>query len=114
MVLYATPIVTTAEDGSVHIDVPTITPEYIDARLAELSVFKQINYNSEEVVSASNNFSSKEDAKKRLKATLGVGPAEANFLLDLTIEELILYFNKDNCEAEIRRWEALKDILAAQ
>ena len=97
-----------------HIDVPTITPEYIDARLAELSVFKQINYNSEEVVSALYNFSSKEDAKKRLKATLGVGPAEANFLLDLTIEELILYFNKDNCEAEIARWEALKDILAAQ
>ena len=114
MELYAKPIINTTDDGSVHIDVKTITPEYVDTRLAELAVFKQIKYNSEEVVSVLYNFSSKEEARKRMKATLGVGPAEADFLLELTIEELVYYFDKDNCEAEIKRWKALKALLVAQ
>lgn len=114
MVLYAKPIVTTAEDGSMHIEVSTITPDYIDTHLAELAVFSQINYNIEEVVSAVQNSSSNEETKKRLKYTLGIDPAEADFLLDLTFEELAYYFQKESCEAEIKRWTALKDLLTAQ
>ena len=110
MELYAKPIVTTAADGTVHATVPAITLDYIDARLAGLAVFEQINYNIEETVSAVQNSPSNEAAKKRLKTTLGVGSVEADFLLDLTLEELAYYFQKENCEAEIRRWKALKEI----
>lgn len=55
MELYGKPIITTSEDGSINIKVLPITPEYIDARLAELAVFGQINYNIEEVVAAVQN-----------------------------------------------------------
>lgn len=45
MELYGKPIITTSEDGTINIKVLPITLEYIDARLAELAVFGQINYN---------------------------------------------------------------------
>ena len=51
MELYGKPIITTSEDGTINIKVLPITPEYADARLAELAVFELINYNIEEVVS---------------------------------------------------------------
>lgn len=114
MELYAKPIVTTLDDGTINIKVQPITPEYIDVRLAELAVFEQINYNIEEVVSAVQNTSSQKQASKRLRSTLGIGPAETNFLLDLTIEELAYYFQKENCKAEIKRWNALKELLSVQ
>lgn len=111
MDLYAKPIITTQEDGTINIKVLPITPEYIDTRLAELAVFKQINYNIEEVVSTVRNSASQKQAAKRLKATLGIGPAEADFLLDLTIEEMAYYFDRDNCEKVIAKWSKLKEVL---
>ncbi len=114
MELYAEPIITTSDDGTINIEVRPIMPEYIDTRLAELAVFEQINYNIEEVVSTVKNSPSQKQASKRLRSTLGIGSAEADFLLDLTIEEMAYYFNKENCKAEINRWEALKAMLDAQ
>lgn len=111
MELYAKPIITTSDDGTISIKVLPITPEYIDTRLAELAVFGQINYNIEEVVAAVQNAASLKQAAKRLKTTLGIGPAEADFLLDLTIEEMAYYFDRDNCEMEIAKWNKLKVLL---
>ncbi len=114
MELYAKPIITTSDDGVINIEVRPITPEYIDTRLAELEVFEQIKYNIEEVVSTVKNSPSQKQASKRLRSMLGIGLVEADFLLDLTIEEMAYYFNKENCKAEIGRWEALKAIVAVQ
>ena len=111
MELYGRPIITTSEDGTINIKVLPITPEYIDTRLAELSVFGQINYNIEEVVSTVQNSASQKQAANRLKTTLGIGPAEADFLLDLTIEEMAYYFNRENCEKETVKWSKLKEVL---
>ena len=111
MELYGKPIITTSEDGTINIKVLPITPEYIDARLAELAVFGQINYNIEEVVAAVHNAPSLKQAAKRLKTTLGIGPAETDSLLDLTIEEMAYYFDRDNCEKEIAKWNKLKVLL---
>lgn len=111
MELYGKPIITTSEDGTINIKVLPITPEYIDTRLAELAVFGQINYNIEEVVSTVQNSPSEKQASKRLRSILGIGPAEANLLLDLTIEEMAYYFNRENCENEIDKWSNLKVLL---
>lgn len=111
MDLYAKPIITTQEDGTISIKVLPITPEYIDTRLAELAVFGQINYNIEEVAAAVQNAASPKHAAKRLKATLGIGPAEADFLLDLTVEEMAYYFNRENCEKGMAKWSKLKEVL---
>ena len=111
MELYGKPIITTSEDGTINIKVLPITPDYIDTRLAELAVFEQINYNIEEVVSAVQDSASPKQAAKRLKTTLGIGPAEADFLLDLTFEEMAYYFNRENCEKEIAKWSKLKEVV---
>jgi len=58
MELYAKPIITTSDDGTISIKVQPVTPEYIETRLAELAVFGQINYNIEEVVSTVQNAAS--------------------------------------------------------
>ena len=39
MELYAKPIITTSDDGTISIKVQPVTPEYIETRLAELAVF---------------------------------------------------------------------------
>lgn len=113
MDLYGKPIITTSEDGTINIKVLPITPEYIDTRLAELDVFGQINYNIEDVVAAVQNAASPKQAAKRLKTTLGIGSAEADFLLDLTIEEMAYYFNRENCEKEMAKWSKLKECACA-
>lgn len=111
MELYSKPIITTSDDGTINIKVQPITPEYIEIRLAELAVFGQINYNIEKVVSTVQNAPSQKQASKRLRSTLGIGPAEADFLLDLTIEELAYYFNRENCDKEISKWNKLNSLL---
>lgn len=111
MELYAKPIVTTAADGTVHTTVQAITPEYIDARLAELAIPAEFNYDVREYESLIQNASSRKDAFDRLKWRFGFGPQESEFLLSLTIEEKKVYFVQENCEAEIRRWKALKEII---
>ena len=111
MELYSKPIITTTDDGTINIKVQLITPEYIETRLAELAVFDQINYNIEEVVSTVQHSPSQKQASKRLRSTLGIGSAEADFLLDLTIEEMAYYFNQDNCNKEISKWDKLKELL---
>ncbi len=111
MELYAKPQITTSDEGSINIEVRHVTPEYIDTRLAELAVFGQINYNIEEVVSTVQNSPSEKQASKRLRSILGIGPAEADFLLDLTVEEMAYYFNRENCEKEMAKLSKLKEVL---
>ena len=114
MELYAKPIETTAKDGSIRIEMPRITLEYIDARLAELAIPKEFNYDYREYESVVQHASSHEDAISRLKWRFGIYPQEAEFLLGLTTEEKRTYFIRENCEAEIARWEVLKKALTVQ
>lgn len=111
MELYSKPIITTSDDGTISIKVQPITLEYIETRLAEFAVFCQINNNIEAVASAVQNAPSQKQASKRLRSTLRIGPAEADFLLDLTIEEMAYYFNQENCDKEISKWNKLNSLL---
>ena len=114
MELYAKPIETMAKDGSIRIEMPRITLDYIDARLAELAIPKDFNYEYREYESVVQNASSHQDAIDRLKWRFDIYPQEAEFLLSLTTEEKRTYFIRENCEAEIARWEALRKVLAVQ
>ena len=114
MELYAKPIETTTKDGSVRIEIPRITLDYIDARLAELAISKDFNYDYREYESVVQYASSHQDAIDRLKWRFDLYPQEAEFLLGLTAEEKRIYFIRENCEAEIARWEVLRKILAVQ
>lgn len=114
MELFAKPIETTAKVGSIRIELPRITLEYIDARLAELAIPKEFNYDYREYESVVQNASSHEDAVSRLRWRFDIYPQEAEFLLGLTTEEKRTYFIRENCEAEIARWEALRKVLAVQ
>lgn len=111
MELYAKPIITTSDDGTINIKVLPITPEYIDTRLAELAIPAEFNYDVREYEALIQCASSHKDAVDRLKWRFGLGPQEAEFLLSLTIEEKKVYFVQENCEAEIRRWKAMKEII---
>ena len=110
MELYAKPIIKTSEDGTINIKVLPITPEYIDTRLAELAIPAEFNYDVREYETLIQCASSHKDAVDRLKWRFGLGPQEAEFLLSLTIEEKKVYFVQENCEAEIAKWEKLKEV----
>lgn len=110
MELYAKPIIKTSDDGTINIKVLPITPEYIDTRLAELAIPAEFNYDVREYEALIQCASSHKNAVERLKWRFGFGAQEAEFLLSLTIEEKKVYFVQENCEAEIRRWKALKEV----
>ena len=112
MELYGKPIITTSEDGTINIKVLPITPKYIDTRLAELAIPAEFNYDVREYEALVQCASSHKNAVERLKWRFGFGPPEAEFLLSLTIEEKNVYFVQENCEAEIRRWKALKELFS--
>ena len=112
MELYAKPIIKTSEDGTINIKVLPITLEYIDTRLAELAIPAEFNYDVREYEALIQCASSHKDAVERLKWRFGFGAQEAEFLLSLTIEEKKVYFIQENCEAEIRRWKALKELFS--
>ena len=114
MELYAKPIETKAKDGSIRIEMPRITLDYIDARLAELAIPKEFNYDYREYESVVQYASSHQDAIDRLKWRFDIYPQEAEFLLELTTEEKKTFFIRENCEAEIARWEALRKVFAVQ
>ena len=103
-----------AKDGPIRIEMPRITLDYIDARLAELAIPKDFNYEYREYESIVQNASSHQDAISRLRWRFDIYPQEAEFLLSLTTEEKRTYFIRENCEAEIARWEALRKVLAVQ
>ena len=114
MELYAKPIVAMAADGTVHTTVQAITLDYIDARLAELSIPAEFNYDVREYETLVQCASSHKDAVSRLRWRFDIYPQEAEFLLWLTTEEKRTYFIRENCETEIARWEALRKVLAMQ
>ena len=114
MELYAKPIETTTKDGAIRIEMPRITLDYIDARLAELSIPKDFNYDYREYECVVQIASSHQDAISRMRWRFDIYPQEAEFLLSLTTEEKRTYFIRENCEAEIARWEALRKVLAVQ
>lgn len=114
MELYAKPKETNAKDGSIRIEIPRIKLEYIDARLAELAITAEFNYDVREYEALIQCASSHKDAVERLKWRFGFGPQEAEFLLGLSIEEKKTYFVQEKCEAEIAHWEALKRALDVQ
>ena len=114
MELYAKPIITTSDDGTINIKVLPITPEYIDTRLAELAIPAEFNYDVREYEALVQCASSHKNAVERLKWRFGFGPQEAEFLLGLTIDEKKVYFVQENCEAEIAKWETLKKAVAVQ
>ena len=111
MELYGKPIITTQDDGTIYIKVLPITHEYIDTRLAELAIPAEFNYDVREYEALIQCASSHKDAVERLNWRFGFWPQEAEFLLGLTIEEKKVFFIQENCEAEIRRWKALKEII---
>ena len=111
MELYGKPIITTSKGGTINIKVLPITPEYIDTRLAELAIPAEFNYDVREYEALIQYSPSEKQASKRLRSILGIGPAEADFLLDLTVEEMAYYFNRENCEKEMAKWSKLKEVL---
>ena len=85
--------------------------EYIDTRLAVLAIPAEFNYDVREYEALIQCASSHKDAGERLKWRFGFGSREAEFLLGLSIEEKKTYFIQKNCEAEIAKWEKLKEVL---
>lgn len=110
MKLYAKPIVTTDEDGTISVKVPAITPEYVNTRLEELAILKRINYNLDEVINTVKEAPSEWEAQMSLWGDLKIAPHEARLLLEMSLEDLT-HINPNYCEAEAVRWRTIKTML---
>lgn len=111
MKLFIKPNVIIREDGSDRIDIPVVTPEYIDNHIKNIEIVGTLNLDEIiEVVRKSKNSS---EAKNMLVSKFNISGNVADFLLDLDLREMDDYLNSAEFrKSEIAKWNALREVIS--
>ena len=113
MKLFAAPQTKTLKDGSIRIDIQTITPEYIDNQIKCIKSVCNLDLN--EVISVIRKSENSCVAKKNLISIFNIASDIADFVLDIDLRQTNNYLNNvEFCNVEIARWTALKAIVKYQ
>jgi len=110
MKLYTAPKTTTLEDGSIKINVQAITPEYIENHIKNIEAVEKMDI--EEVIRVVRGSKNPNEANNSLVSRFNITHQVADFILNMELSEVSEYVgNKVFCEAEIERWNALREII---
>lgn len=110
MKLYTTPNTTTLEDGSIKINVQAITPEYIENHIKNIEAVEKLDIN--EVISIIRGSNNLDEANNSLVSRFNITHQIADFILNMEFAEVSEYVGSEVfCEAEIERWNALREII---
>ena len=110
MKLFIKPNVIIREDGSDRIDIPVVTPEYIDTQIKNIETIGALNL--DEVIKVVRGSKNSSEAKTNLVSRLNIADDVADFLLDMELREMDNYLNNDEFrKSEIQKWNALREII---
>lgn len=110
MNLYSAPKTTTLEDGSIIINIQAITPEYIENHIKNIEAVEKMDI--EEVIRVIRGSNNLEEANNSLVSRFNITHQIADFILNMEFAEVSEYVgNEVFCEAEIERWNALREII---
>ena len=98
------------EDGSDRIDIPVVTPEYIDTQIKNIETIGTLNL--DEVVNVVRGSKNSSEAKTNLVSRLSIADDVAEFLLDMELREMDNYLNNDEFrKSEIAKWDSLREVI---
>ena len=110
MKLFIKPNVIIREDGSDRIDIPVVTPEYIDSQIKIIETIGTLNL--DEVIRIVRESKNSSEAKMNLVSRLNIADVVAAFLLDIELGEMENYMNDAEFrKSEIAKWNALREVI---
>lgn len=110
MKLFVKPNAIVREDGSDRIDIPVVTPEYIDSQIKTIETVGTLNL--DEVISIVRESKNSSEAKTMLVSKFNISDEVADFLLDMELREMDDYVNNAEFrKSEIAKWNALREIV---
>ena len=111
MKLFVKPNVIIREDGSDRIDIPVVTPEYIDTQIKNIETVGTLNL--DEVIKVVRESKNSSEAKIMLVSKFNISGNVAEFLLDMELREMDNYLNNDEFrKSEIAKWDALREVIS--
>ena len=110
MKLFVKPNVIVREDGSDRIDIPVVTPEYIDSQIKIIETIGTLNL--DEVIRIVRESKNSSEAKIMLVSMFSISDDVADFLLDLDLREMDDYLNNAEFrKSEIAKWNTLREVI---
>ncbi len=110
MKLYTAPNTTTLEDGSININVQAITPEYTENHIKNIKAVEKLDI--DEVIRIIRGSKNPNEANNSLVSRFNITHQVADFILNMEFAEVGEYIgNKVFCEAEIEKWNALREVI---
>ncbi len=111
MKLFVKPNAIIREDGSDRIDIPVVTPEYIDSQIKIIETIGTLNQG--EVIRIVRESKNSSEAKKNLVSRFSITDDVADFLLNLELRDMDNYMNNAEFrKSEIEKWNALREIIS--
>lgn len=111
MKLFVKPNAIIREDGSDRIDIPVVTPEYIDSQIKIIEAVGALNL--DEVIRVVRESINSSEAKKNLVSRFSIADDVADFLLDMELREMKDYINNAEFrKSEIAKWNALREVIS--
>lgn len=111
MKLFIKPNAIIREDGSDRIDIPVVTPEYIDSQIKIIETIGTLNL--DEVIRIVRESKNSSEAKMNLVSRLNIADEVAAFLLDIELGEMENYMNDAEFrKSEIAKWNALRKVIS--
>lgn len=110
MKLFATPQMTTLEDGSVKVEAQAITPEYIDDQINNYRAIGGMNVG--DVIMVIRQSKTSQEAKENLASSFQIEETVAEFILGMELAEVTEYIGSQNkCNDEIVMLEEIRDVI---
>ena len=111
MRLFVKPNAIIREDGSDRIDIPVVTPEYIDNQIKIIETIGTLNH--DEVIRVVRESRNSSEAKIMLVSKFNISDDVADFLLDMELREMDNYLsNAEFRKSEIAKWNTLREIIS--
>jgi DNA gyrase/topoisomerase IV subunit A len=111
MKLYLDPIVEEWEDGTINVTLIKATPKNIDERIRNLGGFKKANFDIENIVEIVRNTGSSDEAAEMLRKEFKLTHPQANFMVNVTLDELSTCCAPKAWQNEIGKLKALKKLV---
>ena len=112
MKLFVIPNAIIREEGSASIDIPVVTPEYIDRQIMNIEAVGKLNIDEKDVANAVCFSRNTAEAKNKLVTKFNISDNLVDFLLEIGFGELNRYLNDAEFrKSEIAKWNMLREVI---
>ncbi len=113
MKLFVIPNAIICEDGSGSIDIPVVTPEYIDRQIMNIEAVGKLNIDEKDVVDVVCFSRNTAESKTKPVTKFNISDNLADFLLEIGFGELNKYLNDAEFrKSEIAKWNLLREVIS--